>query len=102
MDIKLKMLYLSEHKYKELKNKKNNIQIFLKIIFSLSFKTVMSSKGYNRILKNYFKICSENSETEYKNNLRTNKTTMDRNYNSGLSLNNLYEVVSKLLYVKKI
>ena len=70
MNIKLKMLYVSQHKNLQLKNVTNNIKIFLKIIFSISFKNVISSKSENRILKNYFKIFNENFETEYKNNTR--------------------------------
>lgn len=100
MNIKLKMLYVSQHKNIQLKNVTNNIKIFLKIIFSISFKNVISSKSENRILKNYFKIFNENFETEYKNNLRINKSSIDRNYTTSLSLNNLYECISKVLYLK--
>lgn len=94
MDIKLKILYLAQKKNRGLKN---NIKIFLKIIFSITFKTVISSKNHNRILKNYFKIFNKNFETEYKNNLRSNKVTIDKNYTTSLSLNNLHEVTSKVL-----
>lgn len=100
MNIKLKMLYVSQRKNRQLRNVTNNINIFLKIIFSLSFKNVMSSKSENRILKNYFKIFNENFEAEYKNNLRTNKSSIDRNYTASLSLNSLYEFISKALYLK--
>lgn len=60
----------------------------------------MSSKNENRILKNYFKIFNENFEAEYKNNLRTNKSSIDRNYTTSLSLNSLYECISKALYLE--
>lgn len=96
LEIKFKMLYLAQSEQVKLKNRKNNIQIFLKIIFSIYFKTVFSSKNNNRILKNYFKIYGINLDTEYEYTFRTNKPTVDPNYTNSLSINNLYEFVSAL------
>jgi hypothetical protein len=71
--------------------RKNILRTFLKIIYSINLKKVMSGKPTNRIVLNYFKKFLFNLDCKF---LNSNKNTLDLNYNSTLILNSLYEICS--------
>lgn len=74
--------------------RKNLLRIFLKILYSINLKKVISGKTTNRILLNYFKKVLFNSDSSF---LNSNKNTLDRNYTFTLVLNSLYEICSDAL-----
>ena len=99
-NLKLKILHSSKTFYsKDMKSlpeiKKNIVKLFLKILYSLSLKKVLSSKITNRIVFKYFKkfIFATSFNSTY--GLRYNKTTLDTCYLNTVAINSLYEFYNK-------
>lgn len=94
--LKFKILYscrLSKIKKKKvLYNLREKIgNIFLKIIYTIVLKKVLSSKINNRIVTNYFKrvfACSTSKDYSY---LEKNKHVFELEYLYTLAINSLYE-----------
>ena len=94
--LKLKILHLSDNtmssdKHFLLHNQSISLKIFLKVIYSLRIKKVLSGKLTNRIAINYFKKFFLGSKTVKFEGLRMNKAFLDSNYVITLGINNLYE-----------
>ena len=100
--LKLKILHSSKTFYsKDIQSlaeiKKNCVKLFLKILYSINLKKVLSSKITNRIIFKYFKkfIFASSSHNEF--DMRHNKTTLDKGYLNTVAINSLYE-----FYIKKL
>jgi len=94
--LKLKILHLSDTTMSSdknflLRNQSISLKIFLKVIYSLRLKKVLSGKLTNRIAINYFKKFFLGSKTVTFEGLRMNKAFLDSNYVITLGINNLYE-----------
>ena len=98
--LKLKILHSSKTIYsKDMKSlaeiKKNTVKLFLKVLYSVNLKKVLSSKITNRIVFKYFKkfVFATSSCNTY--GLRSNKTTLDKCYLNTVAINSLYEFYNK-------
>ena len=98
--LKLKILHSTNNLYsKDSKSlseiKKNTIRLFLKVLYSIHLKKVLSSKITNRIVFKYFKkfIFATSFNSTY--GLRYNKTTLDTCYLNTVAINSLYEFYNK-------
>jgi hypothetical protein len=95
--LKLKMIQSSKSiiykdSFSSLSIKKNLLRTFLKILYSINLKKVLSGKHTNRIILNYFKKFLLNLDNIH---LNSNKNTLDLNYSSTLVLNSFYEICSE-------
>ena len=98
--LKLKILHSSKTIYSEDNTslseiKKNTIKLFLKVLYSINLKKVLSSKITNRILLKYFKNFIFASSYKNSYNLRHNKMTLDKCYLNTVAINSLYEFYNK-------
>jgi hypothetical protein len=98
--LKLKILHFSKTFYsKDTKSlaeiKKNCIKLFLKILYSINLKKVLSSKVTNRIIFKYFKKFIFGSSCQNLSDMRHNKSTLDKCYLSTVAVNSLYEFYNK-------
>lgn len=77
--------------------KENIIKIFLKIIYSVNLKKVLSSKVTNRIILKYFKsfIYSSSFDSISNKNQGADKVLLDKPYLSTVAINSLYEFYAK-------
>jgi hypothetical protein len=98
--LKLKILHTSKTMYsKDVKSlaeiKKNTIKLFLKILYSVNLKKVLSSKITNRIVLKFFKNFIFASSCQDISDLRHNKVTLDKSYLTTVAINSLYEFSNK-------
>ena len=98
--LKLKILHTSKTMYsKDVKSladiKKNTIKLFLKILYSVNLKKVLSSKITNRIVLKFFKNFIFASSCQNISDLRLNKMTLDKCYLATVAINSLYEFSTK-------
>ena len=98
--LKLKILHNSKMIYSEDAGsleeiKKNSIKLFLKVLYSINLKKVLSSKVTNRIIFKYFKRFIFASSSYDDSSLRENKATLDRSYLNTVAINSLYEFYNK-------
>jgi hypothetical protein len=98
--LKLKILHSSKTIYsKDMKSlaeiKKNTVKLFLKILYSVNLKKVLSSKITNRIIFKYFKKFIFATSFHNTPDLRHNKTTLDKCYLNTVAINSLYEFYNK-------
>ena len=75
--------------------KKNTIKLFLKILYSVNLKKVLSSKITNRIVLKFFKNFIFASSYQNLSDLRHNKMTLDKCYLTTVGINSLYEFYNK-------
>ena len=83
--LKLKILHSSKTIYsKDIRSlteiKKNCIKLFLKILYSINLKKVLSSKITNRIIFKYFKKFIFASSCHNTFDVKHNKTTLNPNF----------------------
>jgi hypothetical protein len=98
--LKLKILHSSKTVYsKDIKSlaeiKKNTVKLFLKVLYSVNLKKVLSSKITNRIIFKYFKKFIFATSFRSTSDLRQNKTTLDNGYLNTVAINSLYEFYNK-------
>jgi hypothetical protein len=98
--LKLKILHSSKTIYsKDIRSlteiKKNCIKLFLKILYSINLKKVLSSKITNRIIFKYFKKFIFASSCHNTFDVKHNKTTVDKCYLNTVAINSLYELYNK-------
>ena len=98
--LKLKILHSSKTIYsKDIRSltdiKKNCIKLFLKILYSINLKKVLSSKITNRIIFKYFKKFIFASSCHNTFDVKHNKTTLDKCYLNTVAINSLYELYNK-------
>jgi hypothetical protein len=98
--LKLKILHTSKTMYsKDVKSlaeiKKNTIKLFLKILYSVNLKKVLSSKITNRIVLKFFKNFIFASSCQNISDLSQNKMTLDKSYLTTVAINSLYEFSNK-------
>ena len=98
--LKLKILHTSKTMYsKDVKSlaeiKKNTIKLFLKILYSVNLKKVLSSKITNRIVLKFFKNFIFASSCQNIHDLSHNKMTLDKCYLNTVAINSLYEFYNK-------
>ena len=89
-----KTLYSKDTKYLA-EIKKNTVKLFLKVLYSVSLKKVLSSKITNRIVFKYFKKFVFATSFCHTYGLRYNKTTLDKCYLNTVAINSLYEFYNK-------
>ena len=92
--LKLKILHSSKTIYsKDIRSlteiKKNCIKLFLKILYSINLKKVLSSKITNRIIFKYFKKFIFASSCHNTFDVKHNKTTLDKCYLNTVAINSL-------------
>ena len=100
--LKLKILHSTNNLYsKDSKSlseiKKNTIRLFLKVLYSINLKKVLSCKITNRIISKYFKNFIFSSAYQKPSDLRRNKMTLDKCYTTTVAINSLYEFYNKEL-----
>ena len=98
--LKLKILHSSKTiylKYMESLQevKKNVIKLFLKVLYSVSLKKVLSSKNTNRITLKFFKKFIFASSSHNLSEISHNKMTLDKCYLTTVAINSLYEFYTK-------
>lgn len=98
--LKLKILHSSKTIYsKDIRSlteiKKNCVKLFLKILYSINLKKVLSSKITNRIIFKYFKKFIFASSCHNTFDVKHNKTTLDKCYLNTVAINSLYELYNK-------
>ena len=98
--LKLKILHSSKTIYsKDMKSlaeiKKNTVKLFLKVLYSVNLKKVLSSKSTNRIVFKYFKKFIFAESFHSISDLKQNKTTLDNCYLNTVAMNSLYEFYNK-------
>jgi len=91
-----KSIYLKDTKYLG-EIKENVTKVFLKIIYSVNLKKVLSSKITNRIILKYFKnfIYSSSYDIVSVKNHESNKMIVDIPYLTTVAINGLYEFSAK-------
>ena len=97
--VKFKVLYSYRSEFSKnenliWENKLSVVKIFLKIIYTIQLKKVLSGKVTNRLVTNYFKKFLRGSEIISESSLKFNKTILDSNYISTLAINSIYELSS--------
>jgi len=95
--VKFKVLYsystiFSKNENLILKNNRNLVKIFLKLIYSIKLKKVLSGKVTNRLIINYFKKFTRDSGNVSENSLKSIKTSLDSNFMNTLAISSIYEV----------
>jgi hypothetical protein len=100
--LKLKILHSSKSIYlkdmESLKEVKTNImKLFLKVLYSVSLKKVLSSKSTHRITLKFFKKFIFASSSHNLSDISHNKMTLDKCYLNTLAINSLYE-----FYITKV
>ena len=75
--------------------KKNTKRLFLKILYSVNLKKVLSAKITNRIVIKYFNKFIFASSCQNTSDLRHNKMTLDKCYLVTVAINSLYEFYNK-------
>ncbi len=98
--LKLKILHSSKTLCsKDMKSlteiKKNTVKLFLKVLYSVNLKKVLSSKITNRIIFKYFKKFIFGASFRSTSDLIYNKTTLDQCYLNTVAINSLYEFYNK-------
>jgi hypothetical protein len=98
--LKLKILHSSKTIYSKdatslAEIKKNTTRLFLKIVYSVNLKKVLSSKITNRIILKFFKKFIFASSCKNTPDLRDNKMTLDKCYLTTVAINSLYEFYTK-------
>jgi hypothetical protein len=98
--LKLKILHSSKTIYSKdmeslIEIKKNILNLFLKVLYSIHLKKVLSSKMTNRIVFKYFKKFIFASSFHNTSDTRHNKTTLDKCYLTTVAINSLYEFYNK-------
>jgi hypothetical protein len=98
--LKLKILHTSKTMYsKDVKSlaeiKKNTVKLFLKIVYSVNLKKVLSSKITNRIVLKFLKNFIFVSSCQNISGLRQNKMTLDKSYLTTVAINSLYEFYNR-------
>lgn len=89
-----KTIYLKDSESLE-KIKKNIAKLFLKILYSITLKKVLSSKITNRIILKYFKNFIFASSYQGEPDLGENKVLLDKCYLTTVALNSVYEFYAK-------
>jgi hypothetical protein len=95
--VKFKVLYsystiFSKNENLILKNNRNLVKIFLKLIYSIKLKKVLSGKVTNRLIINYFKKFTRDSGNVSENSLKSIKTSLDSNFMNTLAISSIYEL----------
>jgi hypothetical protein len=98
--LKLKILHSSKILYlKDMDSleevKRNTIKLFLKVLYSVSLKKVLSSKSTNRITLKFFKKFIFGSSSHNLCEISHNKMTLDKCYLTTVAINSLYEFSTK-------
>lgn len=95
--VKFKVLYsysaaFSKDETLILETKLNFLKIFLKLIYTINLKKVLSSKVTNRLIINYFKKFTRDSGNVSESSLKSNRTILDSNYMNTLAISSIYEL----------
>lgn len=77
--------------------KKHIIKLFLKVLYSVNLKKVLSSKITNRIVLKFFKKFIFTSSYENSFDLERSEVTLDKSYLTTVAINGLHE-----FYIKKV
>jgi hypothetical protein len=75
--------------------KKNIIRLFLKVLYSVTLKKVLSSKITNRIVLKFFKKFVLASSYQNSSDLEESKMTLDKSYLTTVAINSLHEFYTK-------
>jgi len=75
--------------------KKNITRLFLKVLYSVNLKKVLSCKITNRIVLKFFKKFIFASSYENSFDLERSKMTLDKSYLSTVAVNSLHEFYTK-------
>lgn len=98
--LKLKVLHLNTSEYlKDINSlddiKKNTIRLFLKVLYSVTLKKVLSCRITNRITLKFFKSFVFTSASQKTSILSRNKSILDKCYVTTVAINSLYECYAK-------